>query len=231
MIWQSEQHVTAAAWLAEPYAVFATGTDPELAALWERLARLPRCGEVATLHDGVYKSHLVPLLGPGEQAVLLSAREVTRGGIHHAGATVPSAALDRLPAPERARQQSPKLLLHAMRKPALADRLVAAADPHGRYLASNNFLLLLPRPDSGWPLPALAALLRSRLVNRWFADRYLQVNIEAFAVASLPLPGLTAPDELLTALEPEAVDALVYRLYGAGMAEQAAVERRWAGDV
>lgn len=214
--WQTRARVRRESWLAEPRTVFAVGADEALAPLWERLQSLPRLAEVAELHDGIYKTRLLPLLDGGPIPVLTRAAEVGRGVIRHAGAGISAAALARRPAAEQTRMRRPKVLLHAMRKPALADRLVAASDPRGEYVVSNNLVMVLPRGD--WSVAALAVLLNSRLANRWYADRFIQVNIEAFALGAIPVPN--------TALDLR-TEADVDRAYGVTAAERAVIARRW----
>ena len=124
-------------------------------------------------------------------------------------------AVDGLPSSELARQRRPKLLVHAMRKPALAQRIVAAADPDGAYLASNNLLMVIPRDDCPWSLAALAALLNSGPVNRWYAARFIQVNIEAFTLGAVPLPVWSAEAEAaLLGASADQLDSVVLALYG-----------------
>lgn len=214
--WATRSRVRRESWLAEPLAVFAVGADAALAALWERLQPLPRLAEAADIHDGIYKTRLLPLLDGGPIPVLTRAAEVGRGVIRPGGAGIPPEALAGRPDAEQARMRRPKVLLHAMRKPALADRLVAAADARGKYVVSNNLVMVLPRGD--WSVAALTVLLNSRLVNRWFADRFIQVNIEAFALGAIPVPRQSL--ELRS-------EADVDRAYGVTAAERAAIARRW----
>lgn len=238
--WRCSVEVTRHAWRREPYWILPTGIEPELADLWARLGGLPRLGDGFTIHDGIYRTTLTALLGRTGRPALIRAAEVTRYCLRPRGGRLPEPALARLSAREVARQTAPKILVHAMRKPALADRIVAAADPEGRVVCSNNFMLLVPRGDCRWDLHAVTALLNSRLLNRWHADRFVSVNIEAFALAALPVPaaelsngaawarlarlgraaaaGATVDDE---------IEAWVDRLYGLTAEERAAVDRRW----
>ena len=227
--WEREALVDPSVWRAEPLAAFAVGDDPRLAGLWARLRRsCGRLDEWVAIHDGVYKTRLAPLLGAGGAAPLLSvARQLTRFGLPPPE-SLPRIDLGRLPAAEQARQTRPKLLLHALRKPALPDRLVAAVDTDGRYVASNNFLLLLPRPGCPCSLDALCALLNSRLLNAWYAARFIQVNIEAFTVGALPVPSWSATaDRALAGASDDEREGLVARLYALTAAEQAALDERW----
>ncbi len=221
-------------WAGEPAAVLPVGLSPELVGLWQRLASHRRLHAVADLHDGAYKTRLLPLLGQAGPPVLLAAAELRRYVVRHAGAHVDEAAVSRLPKSERLSLGQPAVLVHAIRKSALADRVVAAADPNGAVLASNNFVRVRPRSDGGWSVHALCALLNSRLVNRWFAERYIQVNIEGFALGAIPLPAepstrLAALGRRAAAGEPvdEAVDDEVARLYGVSTSEREAIDRHW----
>ncbi|MBI5831008.1 MAG: N-6 DNA methylase [Armatimonadetes bacterium] len=210
-------------WLDEPDTVFVLGQDEGLG------CHHPRLDDVASLHDGFYKSHLVA--DPAGQPMLTAARGVRPFWLAPTGELV-RVALDGLPPGELARQRRPKLLVHAMRKPALPQRIVAAADLAGEYLASNNLLMVIPRDDCPWSLDALAALLNSGPLNRWYAARFIQVNVEAFTLGAVPLPAWSAEaDAALVAVARSldslpargegwgggspALDALVLGLYGA----------------
>ncbi len=231
LTWAAVARLPTKDWLAEPLAVLPAGFDERLAPLWRRMAAFPsRLGQVAAIHDGYYKTRLMPLLGEGGPEVLTTAAEVARYRLKPSGRRLAAGGLAALPAAERRRQTTPKLLLHALRKPALPDRLVAAADPEGRFVASNNLVLVIPRPP--WDLGALACLLNSRLLNRWYADRFIQVNIEAFALGAIPLPA--APSPRLSELgraplgrEPE-VDDEVCRLYGVADDLREVIDERWS---
>ena len=243
--WLEAARVEPHLWRAEPLGVFAVGSGPDLQQLWARLRETCHpLGAWVTAHDGVYKTHLLPQLGETGRLVLTQAAEVRALQFLHRGARIPESALDQLPEMERQRQTSPKILLHAMRKPALTDRLVAALDRDGRYLASNNFLLLVRREACPVELAALAVLLNTRLVNRWYADRFFQVNIEGFALSAIPVPPVTTANEThwhdLAALADrateyaswrDAAEGLAAKLYGVSPAEQRLVETRWAGDL
>jgi hypothetical protein len=129
----------------------------------------------------------MPLLGAKGAPVLVLGRHLTRFRLAEA-ADLPRVDPGRLSDAERTRQSRPKVLVHALRKPALVPRLVAAADADGAYVASNNFLLVIPHSACPWSVNALAALLNAPLLDHWYAGRFLQVNIEAFTLGSLPLP-------------------------------------------
>jgi predicted RNA methylase len=197
--WRSVRRVAARAWAAEPESVFAVAETEAEAAWWAaRRDRCARLDSVVSLHDGLYKTHLTPLLGnvgapmPGNAGapVLTLGRHLRP---YHLADPADLPRLDPARAtPEARRQLAPKLLAHALRKPALAQRVVVAVDERGEYHASNNFLLLLPRSDCPWDLAALAALLNSRRLNAWYAARFIQVNIEAFTLGAVPLPAFEA---------------------------------------
>ena len=151
LTWSVVGSLARADWRREPLAVPALGSEPELLALWARLAALPgRLADEVEIHDGVYKSRLMPLLAPGAHRVIATAAEVRPGRVAWAGLTTDEVGWDRLRPADRTRAAQPKVLCHALRKPALADRLVAAVDPAGEYVVSNNLVQLIPRAGSRW---------------------------------------------------------------------------------
>ncbi len=201
----AERVVDPLAWRHEPDSVFALGVD-------DGLRGAARLDDLASLHDGFYKSHLRP--SDDGEPMLTAARQVRPFALDPLD-SLARMAVDGLPSSELARQRRPKLLVHAMRKPALAQRIVAAADPDGAYLASNNLLMVIPRDDCPWSLAALAALLNSGPVNRWYAARFIQVNIEAFTLGAVPLPVWSAEAEAaLLGASADQLDSVVLALYG-----------------
>ncbi len=237
LVWEETKTLLPQQWRDNPFAIF---TVNQRAGLLERYrvlretctplsdatGRRPRLVHVS---DGVYKTRLRALLGPGGPPALLAAAELQRYTLQPAGATLAADAWVQLTPGERAKFSAPKLLLHALKKPGVRYRVAAAYDPGG-LVASNNFLVLTPAPECPCDLHFLLALLNSRFVNRWYSDHFIQVNIEAYTLGAIPIPPVDRPThdalaELARRRAPDAeVDALVYRLYGLTPAEVAVVE-------
>lgn len=237
LAWEEVSTVAPAAWRDNPFAVFAVGGGVVLAERYRALRdtctplsdATGRVPPLVRLSDGVYKTRLRALLGPGGPPVLLAAAELRRYQVRHAGATLAAGAWARLSPGEQARFAGPKLLLHALKKPGVPYRVVAAHDPGG-LVAANNFLVLTAAPGCPYDLHFLLGLLNSRFVNRWYSDHFIQVNIEAYTLGAVPIPRVSRHDHdelvaLVRRRAPDAeVDALVYRLYGLTPTEVAAVE-------
>lgn len=197
LAWREERQVDPATWAGRPHALFAVCERATLADRWQAMAascqRLDGGGRLCRLSDGIYKTRLerwvVPPPGEGAIPVLRTAAELDRYRIRWAGWGLPRAALAQLSAGDRARVQAPKLIFHALKKPGMLYRVTCALDAAGGLAASNNFVLLLPL-DCPYDLRYLMALCNSRLLNAWYNDHFIQVNIEAFTLGALPIPRL-----------------------------------------
>lgn len=235
--WEETATLQPQEWREQPFTLFSVN---ERAALRERYRALrSACAPLSDatgaaprlvhLSDGVYKTHLLPLLGAGGPPVLLAGAQLQRYALRPAGAALAAGAWARLSPGEQAKFAGAKLLLHALKKPGVRYRVAGAWAPPG-LVASNNFLVLTPAPGCPHDLLFFLGLLNSRFVNRWYSDHFFQVNIEAYTLGAVPVPPVTRADhdrlvDLVHHRAPDAaVDALVYRLYGLTPAEAAAVD-------
>lgn len=174
---------------------------PELQAIWDHLAGLPKLESIVEMHRGV---EWVP---PFDEARYISLKE--RKGWWKGLRNVqegfdtfsPPSFCWLNPAPEFRRRNAwdldwskPKVIVNAATKARGSWRLAAAFDESGLVCTQRYHCLW---PSNGWGAKALSALLNSPLVSAFVATREGKRDVRKQTLQACPIPRLT-PSQMVT---------------------------------
>lgn len=200
---------------------------PELQAIWDHLAHLPKLESVVEMHRGVEWQP------PFDEAKYISLKErigwwkglrnVEEG--FDSFSPPPPCWLN--PAPEFRRRNAwdfdwsqPKVIINAARKARGSWRLAAAPDDTGLVCTQRYHCLW---PSNGWSIKALSALLNSPLVSAFVATREGKRDVRKQTLQACPIPRLT-PSQMV------ALDGLVDAYMGVMNQDASSRLELWGGD-
>jgi SAM-dependent methyltransferase len=224
-----------AAFAALPGQVWNLHLEPAAHAALAALAVRPRLGERCEIHEGVHSGNARAKLFVARRPrrgdrLIVGGGELARFRLRWAGAWLDRgpAALDRAAGDyanlgRAAWFAAPKLVVRRT-----GDRVIAAFDPDG-LVVSNNLFVVLPRPGVGrTDLLALAGLLNSAALTRYFRAVVPRVG-RAFAELKIHhLAGFPLPAPAAYARHRGALARLAARLAAAAAADDRVTSARLA---
>lgn len=195
-------------WLSQPYNLITINQTAKLMHLYERFYQLEKVADTLNpqesryvyISDGVYKSKITNLLkneGTKEacvdvviQGAELQRYHITTDNLSKLSVSEVSQLLTKT---ELSKYCEDKLVFHALKKPSMSNRLSGTYIEKSEtevpnIIFSNNFIVITKIKEIG--LKFLLGLMNSKLINRFYNDHFLSVNIEAYSVGSIPLPTL-----------------------------------------
>ncbi|MBN1617867.1 N-6 DNA methylase, partial [Candidatus Dojkabacteria bacterium] len=215
--WKDKKFLEQKKWKNNPYSLITINQTASLMPLYERLYSLEKVSDPRMkqeernfyISDGVYKSKLLKVLKEVEDGddvkLLMQGKNLHRYYIDFS--SLESALYKNvqkiLTNTEEEKYQKEYLIFHALKKPSISSRLSGSYIPAVKTdmpysVASNNFIVITGQKSE--EIKFLLGLLNSKLLNRFYNDHFLSVNIEAYTVGSLPYPKKMISEKVVSAV-------------------------------